>query len=105
MKEYEDFLEVESHLKKVILFTEKNKTAPIYKALAIQYHKRLYFGEVSENDDNNPILDEFEIEEFPQLFILYKNDDGSCCAREMFEGDMLWQPMTEWLDEFAESEE
>ena len=69
-EDYDDFLLKESKLNKVILFTEKKVTAAIYKGLSIHYYKRLYFGEVTETPETNEILDEFEIEEFPQVFLL-----------------------------------
>lgn len=90
-------------MNKVILFTEKKVTAAIYKGLSIHYYKRLYFGEVSETPETNDILDEFEIEEFPQVFVLLRNEDGSY-TRELYEGDVIWDRLVRYLDKYAAAE-
>jgi hypothetical protein len=102
-EDYENFLEAEPKLNKVILFTEKKVTAAIYKGLTIHYFRRLYFAEVTETPETNEILDEFEIEEFPQVFLLQRNEDGSY-TRELYEGDVIWDRLVKYLDKYAAPE-
>ena len=65
MNDYNEFLKKEPNLRKVILFTEKKQTAPIYKALTLLYLQRLHFAEVIDSPEANELLDDFEIEEYP----------------------------------------
>jgi len=51
-KNEEKFLEDEK-LAKVILFTDKTATATLYKALSIDYHHQLKFGEVLKKKKKN----------------------------------------------------
>ncbi|CAG8568985.1 13515_t:CDS:2 [Racocetra fulgida] len=53
---------------KVVLFTNKNQTTPLYKALSCEFHKRLIFGEVKEKE--SAIVEKFGIKGFPKLFVV-----------------------------------
>jgi len=43
---YDDFMKREPSKHKVLLFTERKTTAPLFKALSKQYKDKLLFGEV-----------------------------------------------------------
>jgi hypothetical protein len=48
---------------------------------------------VVDSEDASKLLDEFDIEEYPQLYLLERNADGSGYTRERYEGDMIWKPL------------
>ena len=47
---YEQFIQRDPTKYKVLLFTERRSTPPIYKALSKQYKDKLMFGEVRKSD-------------------------------------------------------
>lgn len=47
LEEYEDFLAHEQFENKVILFTNKEVTSPLYRALTSTFRDRLFFAEVN----------------------------------------------------------
>lgn len=47
---YQSFIDREPTKYKVLLFTERKTTAPIFKALSKQYKDKLLFGEVRKSE-------------------------------------------------------
>ncbi|CAG8444803.1 380_t:CDS:2 [Diversispora eburnea] len=67
----EEFLNKKNKtISKAILFTSKDKTTPLYKALSIDFKKRLSLGEVRKREKN--IIDKFNIKKFPTLIVITK---------------------------------
>ncbi|CAG8678627.1 1892_t:CDS:2, partial [Dentiscutata heterogama] len=60
-------------LSKVVLFTNKDQTTPLYKALSCEFHNRLIFGEVKEKE--SAIAEKFGVDKFPKLFVIPKGID------------------------------
>lgn len=50
--DYDEFIKNENKMNKVILFTDRKKTGPIFKALTIHYFGLLHFGEVYNDVEN-----------------------------------------------------
>lgn len=49
VEDYEEFLETPDFDSKVILFTNKDRTSPLYKAITASYRDRILFAEVHES--------------------------------------------------------
>ncbi|KAM3143769.1 hypothetical protein pb186bvf_004045 [Paramecium bursaria] len=99
-EEYEKFEQSDPQHNKVILFTQKKQTPALLKALAQQFNQRLKFGEVQESKETKQIIDDFEIKEFPQLYVLEKTPEGGY-SREVYEQDLVIRPMKKYLKGFA----
>lgn len=65
-KNYQDF--TKKDLYKVILFTEKKTTPPLYKALSKDFKGKLVFGEVRNASD--PLLKNFKVTSMPTLIVI-----------------------------------
>mmetsp|Transcript_2108 Transcript_2108/g.4255 ORF Transcript_2108/g.4255 Transcript_2108/m.4255 type:complete len:284 (-) Transcript_2108:454-1305(-) len=57
-----------------LLFTEKSSTAPLWKALSIEYRGRILLGEVSK--DETSVCKQFGITEFPTIIALPAGASG-----------------------------
>ncbi len=57
-------------MSKVILFTNKERTTHLYKALSVEFHNRLLLGEVRQQE--SPVIKEFNIKKFPTLITINK---------------------------------
>ncbi|CAG8814993.1 27445_t:CDS:2, partial [Racocetra persica] len=64
----EFFAKENETVSKVVLFTNKDQTTPLYKALSCEFHNRLIFGEVKEKE--SAIVEKFGIKGFPKLFVV-----------------------------------
>lgn len=89
---HEKFLSQE--LPKVLLFTNKDKTSDLYKALAVDYHHGLALGEVKHTDKK--LVDLYKITTFPTLLVL--QDSGE---HAIFEGKLGHDTLFKFLEPFA----
>ncbi|KAI7906435.1 uncharacterized protein BX663DRAFT_427969 [Cokeromyces recurvatus] len=65
----DSFLQTKNEsLSKVLLFTNKPTTTPLYKALSVDFKDRLLVGEVKHSEKN--IIKEFNIQSFPTLVVI-----------------------------------
>jgi protein disulfide-isomerase A6 len=55
------------------LFTNKEKTTHLYKALSVEFHNRLLLGEVRQKESQ--IIERFNIKKFPTLIAIDKQTD------------------------------
>lgn len=94
VEEYKAF-EAANRLSKVVLFTEKKKTGALYKAISQLFYGRLYFAEVVESKESQALLDEFSVEELPQVYVVAEG------KRVRYEGKLKIREMKEWLGQFA----
>ncbi|CAO3580656.1 unnamed protein product [Absidia cylindrospora] len=94
----DDFLETEnSTLPKVILFTDKPTTTPLYKALSVDFgNGRLLMGEVKKAEKK--VLDIFGINKFPTLLVLKPGEDSQL---SVYDGKLKYQPLYDHLSTFA----
>ena len=56
---------LEDEYPKVLLFTEKETVAPLFKSLAVQFKGRVRFGQASSKDGD--LAEKFGVKEFPKL--------------------------------------
>eukprot|EP00823_Brevimastigomonas_motovehiculus_P005136 TRINITY_DN361_c0_g1_i1.p1 TRINITY_DN361_c0_g1~~TRINITY_DN361_c0_g1_i1.p1 ORF type:complete len:885 (-),score=320.88 TRINITY_DN361_c0_g1_i1:204-2858(-) len=66
-KKNADFLQTELTMPKVLLFTKKKSTPPIFKALSTRFAGRLLFGEVHEAEKT--LVEQFTITKFPTVLV------------------------------------
>ena len=60
-------------INKVILFSKKTKTPPIYKALTNEFRNRLRFGFVAV-DSAPGIVEKYNVTKFPSIIVLESID-------------------------------
>ena len=82
-------------LPKAILFTDKPKTAPLYKALSLEFKDRMVFGEVRHSVKS--LVEEFGIEKFPTLIVIPTGDEEPVKYKGNLKPDLL----TEFLEKYA----
>jgi len=79
----------------VLLFTNKDKTTDLYKALAIDYHHRLLLGEVKHTEKK--LVDQFGVTTFPTLFVV--PEDGSSPVK--YDGALKHEALFKFLSNHA----
>ncbi|CAG8741281.1 20424_t:CDS:2, partial [Gigaspora rosea] len=82
-------------ISKVVLFTNKDQTTPLYKALSCEFHNRLIFGEVREKE--TAIVEKFGIDKFPKLLVIPKGSNDAIEFKDKFGYDSIFQ----FLDKYA----
>lgn len=65
---FEQFIERDPLKFKVLLFTERKTTAPIFKALSKQYKDKLIFGEVRKSELK--LIEKFSVTQFPTILVV-----------------------------------
>ena len=81
---YETFIARDPENYKVLLFTERKSTAPLFKALSKKYKGKLNFGEVRNNPESQ-VIKNYKIEKFPAIVVVL---DAKSYEREIYEGEM-----------------
>ena len=74
---YEDFIKRDQTKHKVLIFTERKTTAPLFKALSKQYKEKLVMGEVRSSEKG--LAEKFGVQKFPAILVItdapeYKGD-------------------------------
>ncbi|KAI8081652.1 uncharacterized protein BX664DRAFT_340929 [Halteromyces radiatus] len=92
----DDFLATDNTtLTKVILFTDKPTTTPLYKALSVDFgNGRLLMGEVKKNE--KLVLDQFGIDTFPTLLVIPPGQDAL-----VYSGKLKYQPLYDYLSTYT----
>jgi len=73
-KNSEDFFAKEPELPKVLLFSTKKETTPLYKALAIDYHYQLNLAEV--RDTEKALVEKYGVDKFPTLLVVKGSEES-----------------------------
>lgn len=66
---YESFIDEQPDKNKILIFTDRKTTAPLYKSLSKTYKDKLVFGEVKKSSSQE-LFDKFGIKETPALLAL-----------------------------------
>ncbi|CAI5529101.1 unnamed protein product [Closterium sp. Naga37s-1] len=88
------FLAANATLNKVVLFSTKPAVTPLFKALSLQFRKRLVFAQAKSTDE--ALAASFGAASFPALF-LHKADG----TRQLYEGPLKPEPIAAFLEQFA----
>ncbi|GES95003.1 disulfide isomerase [Rhizophagus clarus] len=93
----EEFLSKDNKtLSKILLFTNKEKTTYLYKALSVEFHNRLLLGEVRQKESQ--IIERFNITKFPTLIAVDKQtDEPTKYTGEKFN----YENLVKFLNKFA----
>jgi len=72
-KNSENFFSSDPELAKVLLFTNKKETTPLYKALSIDFHYQLNLGQVK--DTETELVEKYKITKYPTLVVVPPSGD------------------------------
>ncbi|KRX06280.1 Thioredoxin-like fold [Pseudocohnilembus persalinus] len=97
-KDFDNFMDIQEFETKVILFTNKENTSPLYKAITSTFRDRILFGEVHESSSD--LISQFNINEFPTLYYFTKQQDGTY-KPNLYEGRLKYKQIQEFLQEYA----
>jgi len=79
LSDLEDFQD-ESEINKIILFSKRSKTPPIYKVLTADFKDKIRFGFVSGEAEE--VIKKFSIESFPVIKVLKSVEGGEKMEKE-----------------------
>jgi Thioredoxin len=82
---------------KVLLFTERKTTAPIFKALSKQFKDKLLFGEVRKNSETD-LVQKFNVQQFPTLLVV---TDPQSFTGEAYSGELKIDRLTKFLNTYS----
>ncbi|CAG8467303.1 9148_t:CDS:2 [Funneliformis mosseae] len=92
----EEFLAKDNEtMSKAILFTNKDKTTHLYKALSVEFHNRLLLGEVRQQESS--IIEEFGIKKFPTLLAINKKTNEISEFTEKYN----YENLSKYLNKYA----
>jgi len=94
---YYKFLNFKSPLYKVILFTSKPETPPLFKALSKAFREKLIFLEIQ--DLEKEVVNKFRIRRFPTILVLTDPDNYS---GEIYKGHFKRKEIDAFLQQYAE---
>ena len=93
---YNDFKHTNPNYHKVLLFTSKKYTSPLYKAISKFYKDHLSFGEVRQSEIE--ICDKFFVKKFPTLIVITNEDEDKGIE---FTEEMNRDSIEKFLNKFA----
>ncbi|KAI9199748.1 uncharacterized protein BJ171DRAFT_570309 [Polychytrium aggregatum] len=94
-KSYESFIEENADMPKVILASKKAATPPLFKALSVEYHHRLSFGEIRSTESE--ILANLDVTTFPSVLLFAANEQTPV----VYEGPMKHAALSEFFEKYA----
>lgn len=94
---YQQFVEREGGKYKVLLFTERKTTAPIFKALSKQFKEKLLFGEVRKSSERE-LIERFKVTSFPTMMVI---TDPHGYEGEKYEGELKIDRLTKFLNQYS----
>ena len=97
---FQEFVESEPERHKVLLFTAKKATPPLFKALSKDLKGKMLFGEIRENDFNKELITRFSIKNIPSLMVL---TDPTKAMGVFYEGTYKKDAIMRFLREYAYS--
>jgi hypothetical protein len=83
----------------VILFTSKDSTPSLYKALSKFYINKIIFGEVHKNQ--NELVELFKIKEFPTLMVILDEEKNKY---EIYKRKLDYESLKSYLGKFADKQ-
>jgi curved DNA-binding protein CbpA len=89
----EEYFAAEPEAAKVLIFTERKSTAPLFKALSKEFKGRVSFGEVRSTE--SALATRFQVGKYPSLVGLSSIDSGV-----LFSGEMKRDFIEKWIREF-----
>jgi thioredoxin-like negative regulator of GroEL len=93
---YGDFVTSNLENNKVLLFTSKKVTPPLFKAISKKYSGKLYLGEVRSTETE--LIQRFKVTKFPTLLVI---SDPETYEAAFYEGSMGRDNIEKFLNKFA----
>jgi hypothetical protein len=93
---YDQFIQREPTKYKVLLFTERKTTAPIFKALSRQYKDKLFLGEVRKSETS--LIQKYGITSFPTLLVV---TDPNEYKGEVYQDELKIDRLTKFLNSYT----
>lgn len=93
---YGDFINANPSQTKVLLFTARRTTPPLFKALSKHFKDKLSFGEIRQSESE--LLKNFDNRKFPSIMVL---TDPENYRGVMFEGTFKRDDLNRFLREYA----
>lgn len=86
---YENYIADDTTKFKVLLFTNKKATPPLFKALSKEYKGKLLFGQIKSSDEQ--LIEKFKITNYPTLMVLTdpSNYQGTVFEEKSFKKDRI----------------
>lgn len=96
INKYQIFLNNE--LPKVLLFTEKMETAPMFKALSLEFKDEAFFGEVrNKQKQGKSVSKRFEIKTFPTILMVQGATGGKEFGTVKYTGKIDRAEISKWM--------
>jgi len=95
---YGDFINENNHMHKVILFTQRKTTPPLFKALSKHFKDKLNFGEIRQNEKE--LAQRFEVKVFPTVLVI---SDGENYKGVKYDGALNRDTLEKFLNQYAYS--
>lgn len=93
----DNFVDSEDHLPRVILFSSKKSTPPLYKALSTEFSKEMHFGFFPSPSE--AVLKRFKIKGgesgLPKLIL---QESGHGKKTQTYDGDLNFSAIHEWIN-------
>ena len=96
---YADFLAENPALHKILLFTQRKSTPPLFKALSKHFKNKLSFGEIRSSEKE--LGQKFGITAFPSVVVI---SDGENFKGTNYEGNLTRDSLDKFLNQYAYSQ-
>lgn len=95
---YGDFINENPTQHKVVLFTQRKSTPPLFKALSKHFKDKLSFGEIRQSEKE--LAQRFQITAFPSVLVI---SDGENYKGVRYEGALTRDALEKFLNQYAYS--
>lgn len=94
---FQQFIDRDPAKYKVLLFTERKTTAPIFKALSKQFKDKLLFGEVRKSSQSE-LITKFGVTQFPTMLVI---TDPFTFESEKYADELKIDRLTKFLNQYS----
>lgn len=95
---YGDFINENPTQHKVVLFTQRKSTPPLFKALSKHFKDKLSFGEIRQSEKE--LAQRFEVKAFPSVMVI---SDAENYKGVRYEGALTRDALEKFLNQYAYS--
>lgn len=93
---YGDFITSNPTQHKIILFTSRKSTPPLFKALSKHFNSKLSFGEIRQSEKE--LVDKFDVKKFPTVMVLSEPESYKGIS---YDGALNRDNLEKFLNQFA----
>ena len=91
----EAFLSHEEHIPKVILFSNRKSTPPLFKSISTEFNREMEFGFFANPSDAT--MKKFKVKSLPRLVLQESSNQGKRKS-QIYDGDLNFQAIHEWVN-------